>query len=391
MARSAEGSVCLLCVWFLPRMPGRFAVAVGILGPRPSLKSVDATWETCQSVSKGSSMARGFVRVFFGHWVFRSKGGISMRILGRWAIGMAVFILPVTGHAQDFIYRALASFPPETLRVEYSSPAKLRALPNYASLRQRYVGPRLKALEDSFAQLGVQESDIDELVLGWQPGEGSMQLGGFVAGRFDSQTLADRASARGLSPVTVAGLPAYCLGTGPAAACVVVVEGTTAVFGRAELLAKMLQAREGNAPNVMADTQFMKLVGEAQTKAPIWGVAVRGAIVDWFQAWLPAQQNLQMDWASTFQSVEDSVYSVDPGEKVNLDVKLDCTTPEAAGTLRQIIDGLRMFQQMAWQNTHPNVPNPFEAVEVGLTDRSVTMKLTTTYADLESATAIGGR
>jgi hypothetical protein len=314
-----------------------------------------------------------------------------MRSLKPWATGLAVLILPVTGHAQDFIYRALASFPPETLRVEYSSPAKLRTLPNYSNLRQRYVGPRLKALEDSFAQLGVQESDIDELVLGWQPGEGSMELGGFVAGRFNSATLAERASARGISPVTVAGVPAYCLGTGPAAACVVIVEETTAVFGRAGLLAKMLQAREGNAPNVMSETRFMKLVGEAQTKAPIWGVAVQGAIVDWFQAWLPAQQNLQMDWASTFKSVEDLTYSVDPGEKVNLDVKLNCTTAEAAGTLRQIIDGLRMFQQLAWQNANPNLPNPFEAVEVGLADRSVTMKLTTTYANLQSATAIGGR
>lgn len=314
-----------------------------------------------------------------------------MRSLRGWAMGLAVFILPATGQAQDFVYRALASFPPQTLRVEYSSPQKLRTLPNYANLRQRYVGPRLKALEDSFAQLGVQESDIDELVLGWQPGGESMDLGGFVAGRFNSRTLAERASARGISPVTVQGIPAYCLGTGPAAACVVVIEETTAVFGRAELLSKMLQAREGSAPNVMSDTRFMKLVGEAQTKAPIWGVAVHGAVVDWFQAWLPAQQNLQMDWTSTFQSVEDLVYSVDPGEKVNLDVKLDCSTPEAAGTLRQIIDGLRMFQQLAWQNANPNLPNPFEAVEVGLADRRVTMRLTTSYADLQSAAAIGGR
>jgi hypothetical protein len=314
-----------------------------------------------------------------------------MRSLRGWAIGLAVFILPGTGHAQDFIYRALASFPPETLRVEYSSPAKLRTLPNYSNLRQRYVGPRLKALEDSFAQLGVQESDIDELVLGWQPGQESMDLGGFVAGRFDSRTLAERASARGISPVTVAGIPAYCLGTGPAAACVVIIEETTAVFGRAELLSRMLQARAGNAPNIMADTGFMKLVGEAQTKTPIWGIAMHGAVADWFQAWLPAQQNLQMDWTRTFQTVEDLIYSVDPGEKVNLDVKLDCSTPEAAGTLRQIIDGLRMFQQLAWQNANPNLPNPFEAVEVGQADRRVTMKLTTTYADLQSAAAMAGR
>lgn len=314
-----------------------------------------------------------------------------MRSLRLWAVGIAVLTLPGTIQAQDFIYTALASFPPQTLRVEYSNPAKLRTLPNYSNLRQRYVGPRLKMLEDSFAQLGVQESDIDELVLGWQPGAENMDLGGFVAGRFDSRTLADRASARGISPVSIGGLPAYCLGTGPAAACVVVVEDTTAVFGRAELLRTMLEAREGRAPNITSDTRVMKLVGEAQTKAPIWGVAVREAVGDWFQAWLPAQQNLQMDWARTFQSVEALLYSVNAGDKVDLDVKLDCSTPEAAGSLRQVLEGLRLFQQLAWQNANPNRPNPFEAVEVSLDNRRVMLKLTTAYADLESAAALGAR
>lgn len=314
-----------------------------------------------------------------------------MRGLKLWVFGLVIFLLPMTIKAQDFIYRALASFPPETVRVEYSSPAKLRTLPNYANLRQRYVGPRLQMLEDSFAQLGLEESDIDELVLGWQPGTENMDLGGFVAGRFNSQTLADRASARGISPVSIEGLPAYCLGTGPAAACVVVIEETTGVFGRPELLATMLQARDGRAPNLNSDAAFMKLVGEAQTNAPIWGVAVRGAVADWFQAWLPAQQNLQMDWTRTFQSVEGLAYSVQASDNVSLDVKLECSTPEAAGSLRQVLEGLRLFQQLAWQNANPNRPNPFEAVEVSLDDRRVGLKLTTAYADLESAAALGTR
>lgn len=310
----------------------------------------------------------------------------------RWlTLGLTILILPDSVRAQDFIYRALASFPPQTLRVEYSNPAKLRTLPNYSNLRQRYVGPRLKSLEDSFAQLGVQESDIDELVLGWQPGAENMDLGGFVTGRFDSRALANQAAARGISPAPVEGFPAYCLGTGPAAACVVVIDETTGVFGRMELLRTMLEAREGRAPSITSDTRIMKLVGEAHTKAPIWGVAVREAVGDWFQAWLPAQQNLQMDWARTFQSVEALAYSVEAGEKVDLDVKLDCSTAEAAGTLRQVLEGLRLFQQLAWQNANPNRPNPFEAVEVGLNDRRVMLKLTTPYTDLASAAALGAR
>jgi len=302
---------------------------------------------------------------------------------------IAALVLPGAARAQDFVQEALASFPVQTIRAEYSNPAKLRTLPNYANLRQRYVGPRLRALEESFSQLGVQESDINELVLGWQSGAGNMELGGLVAGRFSSQAIAERALAQGISPETVGELPAYCLGSGMARACVAVLRDSLGAFGTAELLGTMLDAREGRAPSITSDERFMKLVSEARGQAPIWGVAVREAVSDWFKAWLPARQNLQMDWASAFQSVEALAYSVDAGEKVSLDVKLDCTTPEAATSTRQVLEGLRLFQQLAWQNLNPNRPNPFEAVELSQSDRRVLLKLATGYADLEGAAALG--
>lgn len=71
--------------------------------------------------------------------------------------------------AQDLVSEALNGFSPQTIRLEFSSPAKLRALPNYASLRQRYLGPKLRNLVDALAQVGVREDDISGLVLGWQP------------------------------------------------------------------------------------------------------------------------------------------------------------------------------------------------------------------------------
>ena len=48
---------------------------------------------------------------------------------------------------QDFITKAMSGLPIHTLRVEYSSPSKLRAVPNYQSLRGKFLGPRLQQLE----------------------------------------------------------------------------------------------------------------------------------------------------------------------------------------------------------------------------------------------------
>ena len=115
---------------------------------------------------------------------------------------LAALTIPLAAQGQDLVKESLASFSPQTVRVEYSRLTKLRSLPNYQNLRQRFVGPRLRAMEESFAKLGVQEGDIDEIVLGWRPGSSMMELEGMVVGRFTAKGVSDRASAAGISLAT---------------------------------------------------------------------------------------------------------------------------------------------------------------------------------------------
>lgn len=315
---------------------------------------------------------------------------MRMRSLLLSVLTLGLLVLPQAAQAQTLVQESLASFPPQTIRLEYSRLAKLRTLPNYARLRQRYAGPRLRALEESFSQLGVGEGEIDEVVLGWQPGAASMELEGLVAGRFTARSIADRAVARSISPAVIADMPAYCLGTESASMCLVVLKDSLGAFGTQNSLATMLEAREGQTSSLASEGRFVKLVGEAKAEAPIWGVAIGEAVPDWFRAWMPAQGNLQLDWGKAFQSVEALVYSVETAATVCLEIKMDCTTSPAAASTRQVFEGLKMFQQLAWQNLNPNRPNPFETVEIGQDDRRVSVKMTTSYADLEVPGAPGG-
>jgi hypothetical protein len=305
-------------------------------------------------------------------------------------LALVELVFPRLTQAQDVVGESLASLPPETVRLEYARPAKLRTLPNYATLRLRYVGPRLRMLEESFSQLGVGEDDIDEVVLGWQPGTESLKLEGLVAGRFTAKAIADHAAARGISPTLVGDLSAYCMGAEGTTTCLVVLRDSLGIFGPQDTLAAMLEAREGRATSLASDERFVKLAREAHADAPIWGVAVGEAVPDWFRAWMPAQGDLQMDWAKAFQSVEALVYSVDTADKVHLDVKMDCSSSEAAASTRQVFEGLKLFQQLAWQNLNPNQPNPFQTLEISSSDRLVSLKMTTSYADLERPGAPGG-
>ena len=308
----------------------------------------------------------------------------------RSGIILAVLAIPVAAQGQDLVKESLASFSPQTVRVEYSRLTKLRSLPNYQNLRQRFVGPRLRAMEESFAKLGVQESDIDEIALGWKPGTSMMDLEGMVVGRFTAKGVSDRASAVGVSAARIAGLPAFCTGAESASNCMVVIQDSLGAFGPPESLTAMVEARAGQSPGLGSNERFAKLVNDAQKDAPIWGVAMGDSIGDFFRAWLPAQGGLQMDWNRAFQSVEALTYNIDTTDRIRLDVKMDCNSSESAQSTRQVFEGLKMFQQMAWQNLNPNRPNPFQGIEISQNDRRVSLRMTANYADLEGFPASGG-
>jgi len=305
-------------------------------------------------------------------------------------LAVTLVALPGAAPAQDLVKEALSGFPTQTIRLEFSSPAKLRSLPNYASLRQRYVGPRLRKLVEALGQLGIREEDISGLVLGWQPGSAEMALYGFATGRFSARAITESAEQRNMAATPVAGKPAYCLEAGLAGACVVVLQDSLGAFGSLTALTSMLEAREGQVPSLSSDNRFPSLVAGANKDAPIWGVAVGPAVADWFRGWMPNQGNIKLDWGKVFGDVNSLTYSVAAGDNVTLGLKMDCKSSESAASLRQVLEGLKLVQQIAWDSQNPGKPNPYQAMNVGLESNQVSLNVTTGYSELELASGAAG-
>ena len=287
---------------------------------------------------------------------------------------------------EKLVQEALQYFPPQTIHLEYSSPAQLRKLPNYSSLRARYLGPQLRKLEQSLTKLGIQESDVDVLVLGWRTGGAEPDSYGLAEGRFDAKRIAQDAASAGFAPAPIAGLDgasAYCLSdTQPpdsGGTCVMVLSDSTGAFGSRQALASMLRARRGSASTAAWDERLKALASEEKSETPIWGVAVGPAIAQWFKNSMPGQDSLELDWSQAFAGVQALAYRINAADQVHLDLELECATPGAASSLRQLLDGLKGFQQLAWPSQHPNQPNPFQAVEVDSAGQRVNLKLTTPY------------
>jgi len=297
--------------------------------------------------------------------------------------------IPQKGAGQDFVTTAMSGLPTHTLRVECSSPSKLRKLSNYQSLRGKFLGPRLQQLESALDQIGIREDDIDDLMIGWKPGDKEMDLYGYASGHFDKAQVASRAAAQGLTPTPISGQQAYCLTAGVAGTCVVILENSLGAFGPLSSLTAVLEAREGQTPNLNSDPRFTSLIGDVNQDAPIWGIALGGAVADWFGGWLSTQNNLKLDWGQVFQKVDSLTYTINATDKVNLDLKLNCSTPADAATLRQVLDGLKMAQQLAWDAQNPGHPNPYTSMNVDNHDRQIGLQIAMAYSELTLTSGVG--
>ncbi|MGH9407587.1 MAG: hypothetical protein ACRD3D_17340, partial [Terriglobia bacterium] len=285
---------------------------------------------------------------------------------------------------------ALSWFPPQTVALEYSNPAALRALPDYASLRSHYLGKNLRALEASLEKLGIGENDISKMVLGWQIAAGNeMRYEGLAAGEFDAATVHRNAAAAKLAPRKIRGSDVYCFAKDPNSTCVTVVDSTLGVFGPLPYLDAMLKARAGSGQSISANAAFAQLVRSTESSDPVWGVALGPAVSKWFKAWMPGEKNLQMDWAAAFKDVQSIAYTVGAGSEVTLNVKLNCSSPNAASQVRNLLEGMKLVQQIAWKASKPNQANPFENVQVQAESQQVSLQLTANYAALESVGPLG--
>lgn len=302
---------------------------------------------------------------------------------------VALVGIPRKGASQDFVTTAMSGLPTQTMRVECSSPSKLRKLPNYQNLRGKFLGPRLQQLEGALDQIGIREDEIEDLMIGWKPGDKEMDLYGYASGHFDKKQVANRAAADNLTPTPISGQEAYCLSAGVAGTCVVILDNSLGAFGPLSSLSAALEAREGQTPNLNSDPRFIGLLGDIDKDAPIWGIALGGAVADWFGGWLSAQNNLKLDWGQVFLKVDSLTYTIDAADHVNLAMKLNCATPADAASLRQVLEGLKMAQQLSWTAQNPGHPNPYTAMNIDLHDKQIGLKITMAYSELTLASGVG--
>lgn len=258
-------------------------------------------------------------------------------------------------------------------------------------------------MDAALSTLGIEETDIDELALGWTPREprrsaepaetseanaqGSeradgkipdqpTELSGLLAGRFDAARIAEHAAANGIVSIQVGELRAFCLGRKAAGACLAVLSESLAAFGEPGALGRLLETRAGLRGSLGADRRFTRLINEVDKNAPIWGMATGDTVAEWFRGWLPGQGPTQMDWKQAFDSVRAFTFSIDVSDQLKLTARLNGESAETARRLGQLFSNLRTLVSLLWQAQGLNQPNPLAGLQVSLDGSACVLHLT---------------
>ncbi len=275
-----------------------------------------------------------------------------------WAVLAMLVAGPVAGGGDDLVRDALGRFPHQTTNFEVCQLARMRSLPSYAVIRQRFLGDDLRRLTDSLATLGVRDEDVDRLAIGTGPGQQGLQLYGVAQGRFDPAKIAAGAQAEGIDPLRINNYPVYCFGGANNPPCIAILNESRGVFGSRDMVDFMLYAAK-ETDSLANDPAVSARAARAPADATVWGIASGPAVAEWVRVVMPMPAEGQASLAPVLANVVSISYEVRTGQKATLTADLTCTNAENATLLRQSLDAVRVLQQLAWRTLHPDAPNPY--------------------------------
>ena len=236
------------------------------------------------------------------------------------------------------IYEALHDFPAKTLSIEYDNLAALRALPNFADLRKRYLGQPLHDLQVAFASAGIAEDQIHEIAIGSPvPNAGASNTYGVFFGRFNI-------APKDMVKAQIGQASVYCLSTEKGGLCFMQLDRAIGAFGTYGRLKSLLDVRQGIAPGIASNQTFAGLLASTQASAPLRGVSDGSQIGNYVKEIVPTQAKDLVDWPKLFSSVSAFAYDIKLDSKAHLGLQLECKSETAASALSQLLHVMGSLQ-----------------------------------------------
>ena len=267
---------------------------------------------------------------------------------------LAAFCFPVlsfalcsAAHAAQLSEDARGAIPKD---VQQLIVVDYRAMQNSQAamdLKARVLPPELKQLEKALEASGIDDNhDIEELAFASfrpNPNDDSARIVGVAQGQFSVPDILADFKKRKIKPQLLRANKMYPMQGSGMLVCF--VNPTTMVFGSTEALKNALNARDGFAPNMLANQPLMQQMGLVDTQ-PLWSL-LDGKGTQQMMRSVMGQAAQLADYESVRKSLISSRYSMnfDNGVKFNLAV----VTPDTftAATMSSMMNAAAMYEKVS--------------------------------------------
>jgi hypothetical protein len=214
-------------------------------------------------------------------------------------------------------------------------------------LRDRVMPPELKQFDDALRKSGLNDNhDVDQLAFAlFRPKDKDDLVStlGIAQGQFSLPDITASFKKQKLSYTLDRTNKIYPLTKSGMVACF--VDPSTMIFGGSDAVKAALDARDGNAPNLLTNGPMMDAMKSVDSE-PLWSILDQKGTQTMLRQVLGEAGSLT-DFDTVRKRLESSWYSMDFQHGVKFDLTISTGDPFAAATISSLLNAAIVYRKMS--------------------------------------------
>jgi hypothetical protein len=271
---------------------------------------------------------------------------ISNLSKGMMAVAMAACVaVPVLAHAAQLSNDAKSAIPKDVQQLIVVDYRAMQNSPAAMALKDRVLPPELKRLETALKNSGLKvDQDADTLCFAaFRTGSGpdTARIVGIAQGQFQTHAILANFTKNKIKPTAVRNNNVYPMGT--SGMSVVFLDQTTMVFGDKKSVTAALDARDGNTPNFLSDTDLVSEMGSVDSSA-VWSLLDAKGTQTMMKGVLGDAGSLT-DYDTVQDRMKSSRYTMDFANGVKFNMAVVMSDRLTAATAATLMKGVALMRQ----------------------------------------------
>jgi hypothetical protein len=263
---------------------------------------------------------------------------------GTAAVAVVLAMGPMVANAAQLSGDAKASIPRDVQQIIVVDYKAMQNSPAAMQLKDRVLPPELKRLETALKTSGLKvDQDADTLAFAAfrAPGSDGTRIIGIAQGQFHSKAIMDNFVKQKTKPVMLRNTGIYPMGS--AGMSVAFFNQTTMVFGDREAVKAAIDARDGIAPNFLANGDMMNEMATVDQRA-VWSLLDQKGTQTMMKGVLGEAAQLA-DYDTVKNRMKSSRYTMDFANGVRFEMGVVMSDTMTAATVATLMKGVMIMRK----------------------------------------------